>query len=845
VWLSPVQPAPTVTEPFPGPRPFSRGESDIFKGRERESRDVRDLVLSYQVVVFHSHSGSGKTSLVNAGLLPLLADEGIDAYPTARVGGQVPAGLNASQIRNIYSFDAMSSCLGSSFDPKMALQMGLDEVFLAKPDSAPRLLILDQFEELFTSHPERWQDRKPFVEQLCNLCKANKDLRVLVVIRDDHLAELDAYAEMLPYSLRIRYRLERLTEDSALKGIVEPLTMAGYSCEPGVAEDLVANLRKVRVKTATGVEEIVGEFVEPVHLQVVCQNLWKNRSREKRPFTADDVKKFADVNQALRSFYDQAIAVTIRKAGLKETKLRGWFDTELITSDGTRGLVHRGRDRTEGVPNSAVDTLEQEHVIRAEPRAGGLWYEITHDRFIPPIRESNRAWVAKRRRRLALFASLFLFALLMSASLFVYRHQQQTQRRVLETQTRFLQAQSEIRLARDAEEANQLDEAVKHYKAALDLYTLLDDRASQGDTEFKLGLSYINLLKMPEAEQHFQNAYKLHKVARNWKAAADDEAATGDVHTKVGAMDKALAAYEESLSLYRQNANVDRFGEGSALSGIGWTYWQLGDYAHALPFLLDSSKTFDSLDRQLRDKSRGQGPGEEDRSRRARDTIRQKAYAITGIGAIYASQGRIEECIANFKSALNEFQTLGEPHAIAEATSNLAYGYFLEGNYAKALSILKEAEAIHQRRGLSDPELEDLMMADESVVYIEQGKYSLGLETANKALTISRSQPDMRWTGVCLWAESLAYLHLRELDKSEDAAQQALNIFRRVGDKEMESRDLDTLGLLAEARRKHEEAILCYRRAVEINTEIGNNTLFAKRAREDLERLTRGSRSAH
>ena len=125
---------------------------------------------------------------------------------------------------------------------------------------------------------------------------------MLIVIRDDHLAELDTYAEMLPYSLRIRYRLERLREDSALKAIKVPLRMAGYEFEATVAEDLVANLRKVHVQTGAGVQEIAGEFVEPVHLQVVCQNLWKNRPKEKRAFSADDVKRFADVNQALRSF---------------------------------------------------------------------------------------------------------------------------------------------------------------------------------------------------------------------------------------------------------------------------------------------------------------------------------------------------------------------------------------------------------------------------------------------------------------------------------------------------------------------------------------------------------------
>jgi tetratricopeptide (TPR) repeat protein len=829
-----------LVEPFPGPRPFSRGESAIFKGRERESRDLRDLVLSYQVVVFHSHSGSGKTSLVNAGLLPLLAVEGIEAHSTARVGGHVPPGIDASRIHNIYSFDAVSSCFGSKLDPKAALQMGLEGAFPATSESEPRLLVLDQFEELFTSHLERWQDRKPFVQQLSNLCKANKDMRVLIVIRDDHLAELDAYAELLPHSLRIRYRLERLREDSALKTIVEPLAMAGYTFEAGVAEDLVANLRKVRVQTGAGVEEIAGEFVEPVHLQVVCQNLWTNRPQDKRCFTSDDVKKFADVNQSLRSFYDRAIMVAGRKARVHEKKLRHWFNTELITSDGTRGLVHRGKDQTEGVPNSAVDTLEEQHVIRAEPRAGGLWYEITHDRFIEPIRESNRAWVAKRRQKFAFSAALLSLALLISAVVLGLRalHRQRL------THARFLQAQAEIRQARDAEVANRLDEALQHYKAALDLYILVADPGSQADTEYRLGLSYTSVLNTHEAEKYLESAYGLHKAVSNWKSAADDEEALGFVLLRKGAVSEAARSYADSLDLFRRGVSRDLLSEGRVSRTLGWVYWQLGDYRRAIPYFQEAQDTLDSLDQQLRGQPKSQSAGDDERARRAEETVREKAWASSGLGAVYASQGRYQDAVTNFQSARDTLLAIGPPDEISSANMNLGYAYFLEQNYDKALSVFKEAEDVLKRSSLDAPLTEGPLLADESVVYIEQGKYKLALETAKRGLTLVSSVQDVRWIGVCLWAESLAYLHLHELAKSEQTANQALDIFRQVKDRELESRALDTIGHLSEANHNQAQALEDYRRAVEINTDIGNNTLFAKRAVQDLDRLKRLSKGA-
>jgi hypothetical protein len=54
--------------------------------------------------------------------------------------------------------------------------------------------------------------------------------------------------------------------------------------------------------------------------------------------------------------------------------------------------VFRGRDSTGGIPNAAVDALENQHLIRAEVRAGARWYELTHDRFIEPIQRSNATW---------------------------------------------------------------------------------------------------------------------------------------------------------------------------------------------------------------------------------------------------------------------------------------------------------------------------------------------------------------------------------------------------------------------------------------------------------------------
>src|SRR4029453_1372470 len=106
----------------------------------------------------------------------------------------------------------------------------------------------------------------------------------------------------------------------------------------------------------------------------------------------EHVRTFGDVSQALREFYERTVGRTVSDADVPEADLRAWFARHLITQAGTRGTVFRGPEATEGIPNRAIDLLENQHLIRAELRAGARWYELTHDRFIRPIQASNEVW---------------------------------------------------------------------------------------------------------------------------------------------------------------------------------------------------------------------------------------------------------------------------------------------------------------------------------------------------------------------------------------------------------------------------------------------------------------------
>src|SRR4029079_15917928 len=157
-----------------------------------------------------------------------------------------------------------------------------------------------------------------------------------------------------------------------------------------------------------------GEYVEPVHLQVVCQRLWmKAHLMGITEITQEHLKGSADVNQALTEFYLDIIDDTAKYTDVSRDKIRNRINQYLITSSGTRGIVHREEKSTGGLPNKVVDFLQERYLIRQELRSGSRWYELTHDRLIGPIRESNKEWKEKKKvKKLTVTTTLLASAII-------------------------------------------------------------------------------------------------------------------------------------------------------------------------------------------------------------------------------------------------------------------------------------------------------------------------------------------------------------------------------------------------------------------------------------------------
>ena len=403
--------------PFVGPRPFEIEDRDRFFGRTRELEELFSLVIAHRAILVYAQSGAGKTSLLKAGVIPRLLEQAYKVLPPARVHGVLPADLPAEKVANIFVFHALQHwtadlCHGPSAEE--CTQTTLVEFLKTlvppcRPDeesAAPMLIVFDQFEEFFTADTHRWQERGPFFKQLSQAQEEIPTLKVVFVMREEYIAQLDPLAELLPEKLRTRMHLERLRGNSARSAVVKPFQSRGLSFDAGAAEKLLAELSEIRVSEGDTFREAHGEFVEPVQLQVACQSLWENleedwkdgssaNSQSPHLITRDFVGRYGDVTHALAHYYDRSVKKAAAEGDIGEGELRRWVDKALITPTGTRGLAVRGPSGAPGtIPGLALKCLEEAHVIRREDRGATITHELTHDRFIEPVQTSNKAWLA-------------------------------------------------------------------------------------------------------------------------------------------------------------------------------------------------------------------------------------------------------------------------------------------------------------------------------------------------------------------------------------------------------------------------------------------------------------------
>jgi tetratricopeptide (TPR) repeat protein len=349
---------------------------------------------SNKLTVLYGVSGVGKTSLLQAGVLPALDPDRADVLSIGRVSaGTVPP--DAATSTSI-AFTLLSSLAPERSADELAGMSVLS--FLQQRgvrhdrygDPLPVLLAIDQAEELFSQFSYRPGIVRKFLNGLARALRESREVRLLLTVREDRLPEVLPYERMLAGRSYARFRLLPFGASAALEAVQRPLRGTGRRFDPGVAKELVQDLRTVKVTNALGeTSSLHVATVDPVQVQVVCSALWESLPDTARTITAAHVRRFGNIDRFLASFCSRTLTSVAREHEVPVARLRSWLQQTFITELGTRGTAYEGLGQTAGMPNPVLRSLEDQHLIKAEHRWGTRWYELQHDRLIEPLQQAH------------------------------------------------------------------------------------------------------------------------------------------------------------------------------------------------------------------------------------------------------------------------------------------------------------------------------------------------------------------------------------------------------------------------------------------------------------------------
>jgi WD40 repeat protein len=553
------------SSPYKGLASFADSDLDerFFFGRDREIELVTANLVASRLTVLYGPSGVGKSSLLRAGVVRRLRAL-VPAGPGTVAGdGALPIVVDAWRDD---PDETIATAAGARLPaPDEALADVLAE--RAAEIDGELYLVLDQVEEYFVYHG---RDRGgPLRDSLAEiLSRPELRVHVLLGIRDDALAELDAFKGRVPALFGNVLRLDHLDRAAAQEAIRRPLVeleaLGGprVAAEPAFVAAVVDQVASGRIERRLAGRGIVPGAagkgrVEAPYLQLVLERVWEvERLQGSSVLRAETLAELGGAGRIVQRHLEHALA------GLDEPdrELVSRLFHQLVTPSGTK-IAHGVDDlsRYAGVDVARLEgvlhELSSERVVRTLPgrNGGGARYEIFHDVLAAAVLDwgarheservlsEERAAARRRFRRMSAIAGLALVGLALMALLTAYAFdqraeaEQQTQRANL-AQAR-AEEQAELAATAQADAEASAATALENEQRAVDAAAearAAEQRADEQAAEAKR-LAAVADDQRAEAERQQQEADEA-------RAAATQIAAS-----EAAARDEAVAAEQEAV----------------------------------------------------------------------------------------------------------------------------------------------------------------------------------------------------------------------------------------------------------------------------------------------------------
>jgi eukaryotic-like serine/threonine-protein kinase len=355
--------------PYRWLRPFEAEHRALFFGRSAEIWEVLERLRTEHLVILAGGSGVGKSSLARAGVLPAVAEDGLDdgrAWQTCTVlPGRRPL-LSLCQTLAVH-LGAAESELVAELRARdfLALRRRVRELH---GQTSGTVLFVDQLEELVILAGA--EEAAIAGEALASLLvERTPGLRVLATARLDHVARL---AHIPGLGMLVQggvHIVGPLGQDAVRDTIVEPARAAGVEFE---SDALVDDLARTTAQA---------EGALPL-LQFTLARLWEQRGKSGKEDDVITRKTLAEIGGVEGALAQHADWVMQKLLPANRTAARVLL-LRMVTLDGTRARVSRGElEDGEGPRHTALEALIQGRLVVTGEAEGEPVCEIAHEALV-------------------------------------------------------------------------------------------------------------------------------------------------------------------------------------------------------------------------------------------------------------------------------------------------------------------------------------------------------------------------------------------------------------------------------------------------------------------------------
>jgi hypothetical protein len=355
-----------VDIPFKFLDSYTIEDKNIFFGRDSETEEIFRKLYSGKLLLIYGKSGTGKSSIINCGLISRIPQE--DIYPINIRCGKKAYENFISEIKK-YS--------NSELDNPLEI---LEDIFYEH--SKPITLVFDQFEEIFILSDE--EERGKLAKGLSEILKSRLKINIILIVREEYFANLTEFEAIIPGLFENRTRIERMSKSAAREAIVKPCLACRVRIEDGLADQILEHL--------TG----QSEGLELTWLQILMDRLYRTaaeRDPENPVIKHEDLNKLGRIGNVLSDFLDEQLRL-MPHGDLGEAILK-----TMISTDGTKKLVNLNdiSDTLQTTGHAVNQNLIEElvrHLINVRivtDKDDQGYYELRHDAIAGRIYERMSA----------------------------------------------------------------------------------------------------------------------------------------------------------------------------------------------------------------------------------------------------------------------------------------------------------------------------------------------------------------------------------------------------------------------------------------------------------------------